>query len=224
LRFPARAVRPTHAHARLILLGDLDVPVQEALRRTVPAGGVVYDLGANIGFFTLLAARLVGPEGQVVAFEPVADAAELAREAAIRSDLAGRVDVRAQAVGAAAGSAELCVVADGGIWSHMATRDPHPATTETRTVPVVALDDVVAGGAPPPDVVKIDVEGAETDVLRGAERVLGQHRPVIVCELHGTNAEVADLLEAAGYELRCLDGPGPVRAAGPSHLLARWRG
>ncbi|MDQ3677162.1 MAG: FkbM family methyltransferase [Actinomycetota bacterium] len=222
LRFPARATPPSHAHARLILVGHLDVPVQEALRRTVPPGGVVYDVGANVGFFTVLAARLVGDAGHVVAFEPIAAAANLAREAALRSDLADRVEVRTDAVGARSGTARMCSVAAGGIWSHMSTvRDPHPLTIEEVDVPLVSLDDVIAAGAPAPDVVKLDVEGAEGDVLRGAQRLLAEHRPIIVCELHDTNDEVADLLEAAGYVLEALDGATPVRQAGPSHVLAR---
>jgi FkbM family methyltransferase len=222
LRFPARATPPSHAHARLILVGHLDVPVQEALRRTVPAGGVVYDVGANVGFFTLLAARMVGDGGRVLAFEPIAAAARLAEEAALRSGLADRVEVRAAAVGAQSGTARMCSVAAGGIWSHMAgVRDPHPLTVEEVDVPLVSLDDVVAGGAPPPDVVKLDVEGAEGDVLRGASGVLAEHRPIVVCELHDTNEEVADLLEAARYALEPLDGSVPVRQAGPSHVLAR---
>lgn len=221
LRFPARALPPTHAHAGLIIRGDLDVPVQEALRRTVPAGGVVYDVGANVGFFTLLAARLVGDRGRVVAFEPIADVAQLARQAVVRSAVLGRVDVRAQAVGATTGTAQMCRVAAGGIWSHMATRPAHPQTIGTVSVPVVSLDDVIAAGAPVPDVVRIDVEGAEIDVLRGATRLLAEHRPRIVCELHATNAAVVDLLQDAGYHLESLDGPDAVRAAGPSHVLAR---
>jgi FkbM family methyltransferase len=222
LRFPARATPPSHAHARLILIGDLDVPVQEALRRTVPAGGVVYDVGANVGFFTVLAARMVGEGGHVLAFEPIAATAQLAHEAALRSGLADRVEVRTEAVGAEAGTARMCSVAAGGIWSHMrSVRDPHPLTIEEVDVPLVSLDDVVAAGAPPPDVMKLDVEGAEGDVLRGAKRLLAEHRPIVVCEMHDTNDEVADLLEAAGYWLEPLDGAVPVRQAGPSHVLAR---
>lgn len=221
LRFPARAIPPTHAHAGLIVRGLLDVPVQEALRRTVPMGGTVYDLGAMIGFFTVLAASLVGRSGRVLAFEPMATAAELTRLACVRNEVQGRVEVRCEAVGAETGTANLHEVDAGGIWSHLATRYAHPQTRVTVRVPVRALDDLIAGGAPPPDVMKIDVEGAELDVLRGCSRLLAKHRPIIVCELHGTNAGVADLLEDAGYRLKCLDGPALVRDAGPSHVLAR---
>jgi FkbM family methyltransferase len=220
LRFPARGVSPRHAQARLLLLGDLEIAVQEALRRTLAPGGVLYDVGANLGFFALLGARLAGDQGQVIAFEPVPATAALAAEAAERSGLAARVEVRAEAVAAASGRALLCVVEEAG-WSHLADRGHHPQTTEELDVPVVSLDDVVAAGAPPPDVIKLDVEGSEVDALEGASKLLREQRPVVICELHETNAEVCDLLEAVGYSLENLDGPEPLRAAGPVHLLAR---
>jgi FkbM family methyltransferase len=195
--------------------------VQEALRRTIAPGACIYDVGANVGFFSAFAARLAGPGGHVVAFEPVAAVAAIAHETAQRSDLADRIDVRAQAVGADEGSVRMHVVARGGVWSHVADRHPHPETVATIDVPQTTLDAVVAAGERPPDVIKLDVEGAEVAVLRGAAHVLAAHRPAIVCELHGTNAEVADLLEDAGYALESLDSAGAMRDAGPSHVVAR---
>ncbi len=221
LRLPARAVAPSHAHSRLLLTGDLDVAVQEALRRTVAPGDCVYDVGANVGFFSAFAARLVGRGGHVLAFEPVADVATLARETAQRNDLAEVIEVRALAVGAQERSVRMHVVGRGSIWSHIADRHPHLETVATIEVQQTTLDAVIAAGARPPDVVKLDVEGSEVAVLRGATRLLATRRPAIVCELHGTNAEVAALLEDAGYELEPLDGTVAVRDAGPGHVLAR---
>jgi chemotaxis response regulator CheB len=88
-------------------------------------------------------------------------------------------------------------------------------------VEVVTLDDAIAAGAPAPDVIKLDVEGSEVDVLAGASRLLETRRPAVICETHGTNAEVCDLLEAAGYTVEHLDGTAPPREAGAAHLLAR---
>lgn len=209
LRLPARAVGPGHAHAQLILRGELEIPVQEALRRSIPAGGTVYDVGANVGFFTLLAARFAGDGGHVLAFEPVPAIAELVREGAQRSGLAERVDVRAEAVALKAGVEELYVVADAS-WSHLVSRGNPGGAVETISVPVTTLDDVVAGGAPPPDVVKLDVEGSEGDVLRGARDVLRTHRPIVVMELHDTHADALPVLREAGYALEAIDGAWPV--------------
>lgn len=222
LRFPARALPPAHAHTRQLLRGELEVPVQEALRRTLPEGGTLWDVGANVGFFALLGARLAGPGGHVVAWEPVPAVAAHAREAALRSGLSGQVEVRAEAVGAVSGEEELLVAGDAS-WSHLASRGNAPGTSSAR-VTVSTLDDVIAAGALPPDVVKLDVEGSEGDVLRGARRLLVEHRPALVIELHGTATEVCDLLEAAGYAAERLDAAGAPRAAPPhAHLLARPR-
>lgn len=220
LRFPARALPPTQAHAQLILTGELELPVQEALRRTVAPGAVVYDVGANVGYFTLLAARFAGAGGRVIAFEPVPASATIIREAAQRSDLADRVDVRAEAVARTPGTEELHVVADRS-WSHLASRGNPGGAVETISVPVTTLDAVVAGGAPPPDVVKLDVEGSEGDVLRGATQVLAAHRPVVIAELHETHADALPVLREAGYTLEALDGAYPPDDPRCRHVLAR---
>lgn len=218
LRFPARALPPGHAHTRQLLRGELEVPVQEALRRTLAEGGTLWDVGANVGFFALLGARLVGPAGRVVAWEPVTAVAEHAREAALRSGL--EVEVREEAVGAAVGAEDLLVTGDAST-SHLAARGNVAGTTRVR-VPVTTLDTALAAGAPPPDVVKLDVEGSEGDVLRGASALLADVRPTLVIELHDTATEVCDLLDAAGYVAERLDGPGAPSAAPPhAHLLAR---
>jgi len=65
-----------HAHAGLIVRGALERPVQEAFRRLLAPGMTVWDVGANLGFFALVAARCVGPAGRVVAFEPVRASAD----------------------------------------------------------------------------------------------------------------------------------------------------
>ncbi len=222
LWFPARAVPPGHAHAQLILAGELEIPVQEALRRTIAPGAVVYDVGANIGFFALLAARFAGESGRVLAFEPVPAVAELVREAAQRSQLAGRVDVRAQAVAGTAGTEAMYVVKDAS-WSHLASRGNPGGAVATIDVDVVTLDGVVAAGAPPPDVIKLDVEGSEGDALRGARDVLREHRPAVVLEMHDTQTDVLPVLRDAGYVLENLEGPGPPDAPGCKYVLARPR-
>jgi FkbM family methyltransferase len=222
LRFPARALPPGHAHTRQLLRGELEVPVQEALRRTLPAGGTLWDVGANVGFFTLLGARLVGPEGHVVAWEPVGAVAVHAGEAALRSGLDARVEVRAEAVGARAGEEELLVPGDAS-WSHLASRGNAAGTSRER-VAVTTLDAALAAGAPAPDLVKLDVEGSEGDVLRGAVRLLTEVRPALVIEVHDTAAEICDLLDVAGYRAERIDAAGAPRAApAHAHLLARPR-
>lgn len=205
LRFPARSVTPGFAHAQLILSGELEVPVQEALRRSVAPGATVYDVGANIGFFSLLAARFAGAAGRVIAFEPVPELALQVQEAAQRSDLAERVQVRAEAVALVEGTEELYVVHDSS-WSHLASRGNPGGAVATITVPTTTIDAVLARGAPAPSVLKLDVEGSEGDVLRGAHDTLRTHHPIVVVELHDTHADALPVLRDAGYTLEALDG------------------
>jgi FkbM family methyltransferase len=209
-----------HAHAGALPRGTLEVPVQEALRRLLGPGDVLYDVGANIGFFVLIGARLVGPGGRVVAFEPVTENVAAIRSNAELNELAN-IDVVERAAGAARGLERLLRVEDLS-WSRLESRGSHPGTLESVEVEVVPIDELVRSGElPPPTVVKIDVEGSEVDVLRGMAETIEQHRPAIVCELHETAVEFAELMEAHGYTLENLEGKGPVREAGmTAHALA----
>lgn len=211
-----------HAHAGLIVRGTLEPPVQEALRRLLAPGAVFYDVGANIGFFTILGARLVGPEGRVIAFEPVP---ACARAVARNIELNGfaHAEIREEAVGARSAADRLLVVGEAS-WSHLASTGRHADVREEIDVKVVAIDELVAAGAvPPPDVLKIDTEGAELQAIAGMRATIERHRPAIVCELHDTNAEFCALMDELGYATTNLDGPEPVPGAGPVHALAQPR-
>jgi FkbM family methyltransferase len=211
-----------HAHAGLIVRGTLEPPVQEALRRLLAPGAVFFDIGANIGFFTILGARLVGPQGRVVAFEPVpACARAVARN--IELNGFGQAEIREQAVGARSASARLLVVGEAS-WSHLASTGRHADVREEIDVAVVSIDELVAAGAiPPPDVLKVDTEGAELQAIEGMRATIERHRPAIVCELHDTNAEFCALMAELNYATTNLDGPQAVVTAGPVHALAQPR-
>jgi FkbM family methyltransferase len=212
----------THVQVGDLVRGELETPVQEAFRRRLQAGDVVFDVGANIGFMALVAAAIVGPTGRVVAWEPVPTSAEAARRNAVVNGMEW-VMVREAAVGESPGTQTLLEV-DERSWSHLADRGRHPRTQTELQVAVEALDPLVASGElPAPKLVKIDVEGSEVAVLPGMRRIIEEHRPDLVIELHATNAEVADFLEPLGYALENLDGPAPVREAGPVHVLATPR-
>jgi FkbM family methyltransferase len=211
-----------HAHAGLIVRGTLEPPVQEALRRLLAPGDVFYDIGANVGFFTLLGARLVGPSGRVIAFEPVP---WCARAVARNIEINGfdHAQIRAEAVGDADGDARLLVVGEAS-WSHLESTGRHADVRDEIDVDVVSLDSLVAGRAiAPPDVLKVDTEGAELQVIEGARATIARHRPAIVCELHDTNEAFVALMDELGYVTTNLDGPAAVAGAGPIHALAQPR-
>lgn len=223
MRLPPGAVPLDHVHAHSILRGTLEVSVQEALRRTLAPGAVFYDVGANIGFFSLLAARLVGRTGRVIAFEPVPESAESITAASSLNGF-GWVGVEQVALGAQAGQGELCVVEDAS-WSRLMSYGQHALTTQKLPVVVAKLDDLITSNhVPVPDVIKIDVEGAELEVLDGMSQLIEVHQPIIICELHVTNHEFARRMSRYGYRAENLDGPEPIDEAGPNiHVLARPR-
>jgi FkbM family methyltransferase len=212
-----------HAHAGLIVRGTLELSVQEAMKRTLRRGGVFYDIGANVGFFTLLGARIVGPAGRVIAFDPVPSCARAVARNIALNDL-GQAEIRELAVGAAQGRERLMIVGEAS-WSHMeTTRERHRDVRAEVEVEVVSIDGLVEAGAiPPPDVVKIDTEGAEIAIVEGMRATMERHGPAIICELHDTNERFAELMDAAGYAMTNLDGPEPVRDAGAIHVLAQPR-
>lgn len=213
------SLRLTHIQAYGLVRGVLEPGVQEALRRHVGEGSVVYDVGANIGFFSLLAARFAGPTGAVESFEPLPAAAAGLRANIALND-ARTVHVHEVAVSAGSGRAELLSV-DEGSWSHLADRGWHPRTDAVLEVDLIALDELVAGGLRAPDVVKIDVEGSELAVLDGMRETIESRAPAIICELHETNVEFVERMDELGYSTQSLDGPLPVREAqGDMHVLA----
>jgi FkbM family methyltransferase len=170
---------------------------------------VLYDIGANIGFFTLIAARMVGAQGHVFAFEPQPRARQML-ERNIAHNRFKNVSVIPYAVGASTGRAYLAVNSRlGHATAHFAD-EGHP-------VDVVAIDDVV-GGLRPPDVVKIDVEGAEVEVLRGLHETIERYAPVIICELHGANRSASEeILLNHGYSVEGID----EQTSGMLHLVGR---
>jgi FkbM family methyltransferase len=210
-----------HGSAVAFATGTAERPLQDALEREVKTGATFFDVGANVGFVTILAARLVGPSGRVVAFEPVPE-----NVAAIRENLALNgidwVDVRQTAVGRAAGSASF-IVSDVSAFSRLASVNVPSGARESIEVVVSSIDELMsAGGLPAPDVVKIDIEGAELEAIEGMRHTLGEHRPVLLCEVHDCNAEYVELMGSLGYATINLDEEVPVEFGHRNaHTLAR---
>lgn len=221
LRLDMAGIPLSHAHIGSLAFGNLEQSVQEAMVRHLGTGGVFYDIGANVGFFALLAAHFAGFQtGHVYAFEPTPDnAGEIRRNVALNG--LPNVTVIDKAVSSAAGSGRLQVVDDQS-WSKLIETGEHPFTEQIIDIELVAIDDLVAAGAiRPPSVVKIDVEGAELAVLEGMRTTLSEHLPAVICELHDTHIEFAAFMRAAGYRVVNLEGPGAIESARESaHALA----
>lgn len=220
LGFDMRYLPISHAHTGAIAHGILEVPVQEALVRHLGAGDVLYDLGANIGFFSLLGAQLTGPDGGVYAFEVAPDNAAAIRRNAELNGLTN-VTVIERAVSSGPGVGRLQVVDDQS-WSKLVQYGEHPLTERVIEVELAAIDDLARSeGLPAPNVVKIDVEGAEIAALEGMRRTIDEHRPAIICELHDTRREFVNAMSDHGYRLVNLERATAV-AEDPDavHVLA----
>jgi len=185
--------------------GRVESGVQLALAGYLRAGMTVYDIGANIGFFTLLAARIVGDRGKVYSFEPDSTIAARLKRNVEKNGFANVTVVNA-GVWSSTGTVEFIVAdsssPDRGIGRFTFERG------QQNTIPAqcISLDDFIKDAAPP-DAIKCDVEGAEIEVLRGGSSLLRDYRPWIVSELHSeeNRREVRRLLASCGYLLSDVD-------------------
>ncbi len=207
--------------------GDNELPVQEAFATHVRRGDVVFDIGANVGFFTVLAARLVGPEGHVYAFEPVPENVAVLRRNLALNDLRN-VTVVERAITDHVGEATMIIAGYAG--GHGLDTSPPPDATGSMTVAASTVDALVASGeVPPPRFVKIDVEGAELEVLRGMVDTLEQHDLTLICEVDdGDRASYAaryessvEILAGCGYESEALADSYPGMEWIVGHFVAR---
>jgi FkbM family methyltransferase len=209
------------------LRGTYEEPIQRAIAGNLAPGDVFCDIGANIGFFSLIAARLVGPRGQVYAFEPVPGNAAAIAEGARLNGLR-TIRVFPEAVGAATGRRELQLAHHIGGAALDSVEAP-PDLKGRIDVDVTSLDDAIARrGLRPPTLVKIDVEGAEVEVLHGMRETLRQHRPRLVYEVDDATRAglkrkaraIAEILTAAGYAPRPLPAAYPGHGWQVAHVLA----
>lgn len=170
-------------------------------------GGIAVDVGAHIGYLALVMARAVGPAGSVIAVEPAPENLTYLRANVARNG-ARNVAVIAAGAGAASDTRELHLT--GSSDSHGFYDHPLTPTVASTTVEQVRLDDLVARA----DVIKIDVEGAELEVLAGMTRLLeAPHPPALLVEwmpacqrrAGHTPRELPDALRSAGYRLTVLD-------------------
>jgi FkbM family methyltransferase len=176
----------------LIWRGKHEPEVQNAIQAAIRYGDVVYDVGAHVGTMALGAALLVGELGLVVAFDGDPENIARLQEHRARNGLESRLRVVHAAVwsrtavdgigfrrGATAKS-QGGVQADG--------KRPVLGSGEVINVRAVRLDDIVDAGVPPPQLVKIDVEGGEYEVLCGGQRLFVKQRPRVIAEIHHQQA------------------------------------
>ena len=201
------------------VFGTKEPAVVETIRRVVRPGQLVVDVGAHVGYFTLLLAKQVGPSGKVVAFEPNPRIFQILQENVALNGYRNVV-LENKAVADRPGQVELRISAGSpfdGIDSIVADPGPGPRIE----VEAVSLDDFFNSAGRPIGFVKVDIEGAETLALQGMSRILQEDGPCLLIELHGAEActeEHPALLKLRGaqYTVSRLDGLGES-----AHVLAK---
>lgn len=196
------------------------------LAAALPPGGVCVDVGAHIGYYTRLAASLVGSEGVVLAVEPHPENLEI-----LRHNTRGRTNVVVAPLAVGAAPGRVALWESPGSSNHSLHQD-FVGATSSLTVDLTTVDDLVrAHGLTRVDLVKLDLEGGEPAAVEGMQQLLAQHRPVLLVESNARALEAAgsstgallELLVSHGYDVRevgddrSLLPPDPVGT-----VLANW--
>ena len=203
-------------------LGLQEVEQSRCLTNLLHAGQVFFDVGANVGFYTLLGSRLVRGTGRVIAFEPMPrNLAFLYRH--VRLNRADNVTILPLAC-ADALATELFVAGENHALGRLETSNGGEGGSSPQSpgllVATISLDAAAEKLGLRPDVIKIDVEGAELRVLEGAADILTQVRPVLLLSVHSDQLREACLahLSERDYRIEPLNSPSNE---GATEFLAR---
>jgi FkbM family methyltransferase len=179
-------------------------------------GQVLFDIGANVGYYSLLGSRLVGASGQVLAFEPlVRNLFYLYRHTRLNK-------AKNVMIVPAACSNHLAIanftLGDNYAMGHLEPKAASSPSKDRTIVPTITVDEVGRQANLTPDVLKIDVEGAELQVLEGARDTLLKIKPLIFLSVHSAElrAVCQAYLSQMHYVFETLDG----ETHGPGELLA----
>jgi FkbM family methyltransferase len=224
MRMKAFPPRWNRISSSLYQTGVWEPEVTGAFRALVRPGDVVFDIGGDAGYYSLLFARGTTASGKVYVFEPIPKAIQRIEENAKLNSFE-HIEVIGTALGSNAGSFVLeKPFEDSRI--NLQKQQPGP---DDILVQVVRFDDLAAERSlPRADLIKIDVEGAEMEILRGMENYVATHRPTFAIELHphllpqfGSSVdEVTAWLRTRGYTLTALDA-GEISTTKATTFLAR---
>ncbi|MEA5466506.1 FkbM family methyltransferase [Leptothoe sp. PORK10 BA2] len=204
---------------KLLTIGNFELAELKFLMTSVNSGDVVFDIGANGGIFTVIAAKKVGENGHVYAFEPGGRELEILKRNIELNGLTN-VTVVEVAVSNESGETKFAISEDGAMNSISETQHPGQKIQSWTTVPVVTLDEFVAEQKIDHiNFIKVDVEGAEKLVFDGAESLLDSHEPIIIM-FEATNVtssgfgystkDIIYQLFNQGFEVSALEGPGKL--------------
>ena len=187
-----------------------------ALKQHLHGGGTFWDIGANVGWFSLFAFSIVGSSGHIISFEPAPEVFRL-----LAQNTAGLPNVTIVQCGVGNADETGCFAAQGTssassflkeitqINAHYLSDTP----IESISVPIKRIDTLVREVGSVPNVIKIDVEGYELKVLQGAVELLSSRNPTLIIEIHppqlslsgGSEDELFTLLKRHGYKWHVID-------------------
>ena len=205
-----------------IFTGNFEDSERRFIQAFLEPGMTVLDIGAHHGFYSMLAAKMVGPTGRVMSFEPSHRERERLSVHLRLNRILDRVSVSPVALGRETAESTLYVVAGRDTGCNSLRPPAVTEPTQTVQVPVTSLDTFLAQqNVARVDFIKMDVEGGELGVLEGAEELLGRHpRPVILAELADSRtlpwgysaSAIYDSLVAKGYHWFTITQNGKLQA------------
>ena len=194
-------------------LGSYEKPLIEALKRISKKGMLSYDIGANIGYISLVMATLNGTQGKVISFEALPRNLERLQKNIEINNLTQRISNVPKAVSEKSGKGSFLEHASGAMGKLAEANGRDEKYVSQHKIETIALDDYVFQGKnPPPNIIKIDIEGAEGQALIGMRRLLKESKPSLLIELHGPEAAaiVWGELSKAGYVIRAIKKGFPI--------------
>jgi FkbM family methyltransferase len=204
---------------RGFVYGSWEPEVVEIVKQQVISGMTVLDLGAQSGFYSLLLSKLVGRQGNVIAFEPLPANYRLLEEN-LKLNAITNVTVERSAVAERSGEIDFAFPINEP--SLVAGPVLESDNRGTFSVSSVSIDDFFLERRLPVHFIKMDVEGAEVSVLRGAKRTLEEFHPILAIELHSVGQKSPSFsiplqLQEMGYQVRWL-----TEEPSNCHILATW--
>ena len=205
-----------HLSSHMITDGFWEYWLTQHFAKVIKRGDTVIDVGANLGYFTVLGAELTGRKGKVVAVEPNPELAQMIKDSTLINGMQSFVEVCDFALSSPGDEAQLHLFVERGDSNgrFLAPDEDLEHHRELGTVWPVKLGTLDPDDFERVDLIKIDVEGAEMQVLQSLQPIIERFRPNVVCEInfdrHYSYDEVLEALGSRG-ELKYLDYDGKVK-------------
>jgi len=190
-------------------MGTYEKIITDLFEKFIKDNMVIYDIGANIGYYTLIASKLVGANGKVYAFEPFPKNILYLRKH-ININKIKNVEIFEKAVSNFVGKAKFSN-GDNIVANTLCSDSPIFQNEKLIEVDSISLDYLIENGEIfPPELIKMDIEGAEYDALLGSFNILSKYHPIIFLSTHncqntGVHRKCLDLLTNLGYKISYLD-------------------